>query len=170
MAIRLFPPKGSWDFIRTTTATSSTRSLLVDNIKGNIYSKLVAIMRIINVTGSGKVFDLFINGDQTGTNYYAQKITGDGAAVAAGRENAATLVSTSANQETVIEADIIRDAFGRVRCMCKTDDRDAASHRVFLMGIMTVGTVAEITSIELRSQSAAEVMTGSTLTVYGVLK
>lgn len=126
-----------------TVANIAITGLSINNDK-------IYILRVIQAGASGNYLfgKLFINNDQTPTNYYSQYILVDGTTVSAGRDNDAWVLD-----EPVINIPgsaiiyIFRDVLGYARAISISSVNVGGSVKIKIRSLIYVNPVTDITQI-----------------------
>lgn len=159
----------TYEPIATTTLSSNSASISLSSISG-IYTDLRLIF-IGGVVTSGDVYKMTVNSD-TGTNYSATELWGDGTSASSGRRTSIAYFVCGGSR--IGANGTLTDMFN----LDLMNYSNATTYKTVLMrqGQASVGTVASvglwrstsaISSIQL-SYANGNLLSGSTATLYGI--
>jgi len=150
----LAPKKaGDWQVIGEINVTSDTTYVEFTGLDINQDEEYELIILAKNPTADGCHYDLFINGDTTGTNYYSQLLRGYGNNVTAARFNEPTISYMNANHTNFIKVKIGLDPDGYMRFISHEAPNPPTDNLVEtdLRHGMKINTVTNITSIRIQA-------------------
>lgn len=157
----------TYEPIATTTLGSSATSFTFSTIPGT-YTDLVLVCNSLYVTGTGNASIQF-NGD-TGTNYSRTTLIGNGTTASSGRSTSSSLIvgwHMAASQPTLGIVHIFNYAGSTNKSVLidGSSDTNGSGEVRRIVGLWR--NTAAITSITV---SASTFNTGTTATLYGILK
>lgn len=163
----------TYEPIATTTLGSATNTITFNSIPGT-YTDLRLVFLVNTASASGDPVRLRINND-TGTNYSYTYLDGSGTAAASARATNGTIIplglnaTTSTTIPTFYTADFFSYAGSTNKTILSTGNADKNGSGYIVVNVGLWRSTAAITRIDLINPSS-DFNTGSTATLYGILK
>lgn len=147
----------------TVVSGSAVTSVTFSGLDGNAAGGYVLCSELISAGGAAGELWLYVNGDETGTNYYSQVLYGAGTTVAAERTNSARIGAVDGTILSTTEICTVNSVY---IANTQTSYGDASALMTQTMSTKKTGTVTNITSLKLSSQIANQLGIGSTFRLY----
>ena len=140
-----------WEKVAEVVAGSNLDYIDFTSLDGNtdLYYLLFGSFR--NSQSSSAAQRLYVNGDYTAANYYAEYIECDNSTVSAGRLNDSYLGGIPANDRLIVMAFITRDPDGYFRFYTFTTRYTGSAVRIQNWAICKTATITNITSLRISS-------------------
>ena len=156
----------TYEPIATYTATTNVSSFDFTSISGT-YTDLVIVASLKNNTGAGYNLYMRFNSD-SGSNYSTTELYGTGSAAGSGRGSNQTIAqaikSDNSNFSTsVVSIQNYSNSTTYKTLISRTNPSSATSAYVTLWR-----STAAITSINFSAESPSSIVSGSTVTLYGI--
>jgi len=123
---------------------------------------------INNAAGANANIGLYANNDTTATNYYTQVFQASGAVSTPARSNSSWATSVVNAHDCIGFAYIDLNPADYFRALCYTTNNISTSVDIWLAGITKTATTANLTQLDVLSDQADGIGTGSILTLYKI--
>jgi len=153
--------------IATTTLSSNQSSVTFNSLSG--YTDLIIVSNSKNNTGSNYYLTAQFNSD-TGSNYSSTRFQGDGSAAASTRYTNATEAKIGYTYTTDFTLGIFQiqnysNSTTYKTCLSRSNN----ASQIVMAIVSTWRNTNAITSIDLKMEASAQIVAGSTFTLYGIL-
>ncbi|MHB8171205.1 MAG: hypothetical protein ACYDG6_06650 [Thermincolia bacterium] len=149
-----------------TVSGSAVTSVQFTGLDGNAHGGYVLVAEAKAIGGSGaSVLNLFINGDNTATNYRSQELWASGASLGAVRHESPRFLALEANDGVVAVVDINRTPT-HWYCLSATKKTDPQGLPEIRNYSISRWTAANITQLNIVSTLAGGIDLGSKFSLY----
>jgi hypothetical protein len=139
---------GTWQKIAETTVSAAVTTVSFTNLDINTDKAYIFVIKCYNPTANDTHVKLFINNDTTVTNYYTQRLTGEGTTVSSARVNDSWAFIIPPNSSQLIYILIEIDPQGYPKWFTFQTAKNTSSILVNHLAATKTGTVTNITQID----------------------
>lgn len=160
-----------YELIADYTVDVARTSYTFNGFKLNADEEVVLVSELYNSGASNTITRLFVNGNTTETNYYAQEITADGTSVSGARYNFPVFISASSSYYSVGIANIKLTNNGYFIYQLsqnRNNKGNTANLGIYNYHGTSTFTLSQITSITLVSTISSAIGIGSRFQLYKV--
>jgi len=139
--------KITWQLVFETTTSTPTTTITISGLDINTDKKYRLYMDLINNSGYGRDYYLFVNGDTQSSNYVRQKLTANNSTITAEGGNDSRFAINTSSGHLIYEFDIIKDKYSRFKASY-TENQTSYSSITFF-NIYKTATISNITSLTI---------------------
>jgi len=161
---------GSWTLIKEVTLTANKTEVLIDGLNINTHRAYIIICKIENATTSTALYYLFVEGEETLSNYRSHYIYGggvDGDTLAMGRDEFPPILHLVGNSVGLAVIHLVLDPRNRARWLAHSSRRIGSNVEQVIRSATCLTSMTNITKIKIASDTASAIKAGSKIEVYG---
>jgi hypothetical protein len=169
----------TYESIATTTLTSAATTYTFSSIPAT-YTDLKLILTLRSTGAySGNTGLFYFNGNNTGSNYNESWLKGTGSAASSSRSFSnpyfsntldCPAASSTTGQYSLVIIDILGYRGSTIKTVLSQTSNDKNGSGTILSGIHVWNSTAAITSISIGMGAGEQLATGTTATLYGILR
>jgi len=152
---------GDWQVLSEVDVASNCDYVDFTGLDINTDWFYILFCTIKNPTASGVIYYLFVEGDYTTTNYYAQYLESNGTTVNANRQNFPIIGTVSNGARGLFSVKVARDPDGYFRYFSAINREVGSSQRIAIRAGSKTATITNITQLRVSVSVSGAIGAGS---------